>query len=97
MDDDFKFSNEFEEKYPFLLNLFELIKDRCKLKGITIKNIQNLNWCERYLFEREFENVAIDFGYNSQGFIGRVTPLNKTCNSPALLNELSLIIRNLSL
>ena len=70
--------------------------ESCKIQNILIQKITNLEWRERYTFERGCERAVLDFEYNQTGFVGRVLPLSNLSNSPILIKELELIIKNFS-
>lgn len=90
------YPEELGEEKPFLLNIYNSLIQPCSIENITIANIENLDWRERYTFERGSEKVVLDFEYNLAGFVGRVYPLTNSCNSDGLILDLELIIKNLS-
>ena len=58
------------------------------LNGINIKEIQHKQYKERYFFVRNNESAVIDFEYNSNGFYGRVVPIQNITNSRILLSDI---------
>jgi len=81
-----EFDQAIEKKLSFTKCLFDdliLI-----LNGINIKEIQHKEYKERYFFVRNNESAVIDFEYNSNGFFGRVVPIQNMTNSQILLSDI---------
>ena len=95
-DSEYFYPEELGEEKPFLLFIYNLMNEACSIQNILITKITNLEWRERYTFERGGEQAVLDFEYNQTGFVGRVLPLSNLSNSPILVKELELIIKNLS-
>lgn len=89
-----QFDTDLEEQKPFLKNLYD-----CLIENLAedefIAGIKNLNWKDRYTFEKNGNSCVIDFEYNGQGFFGRVLPLERNCNSPEMLAKVKQIVDKL--
>ena len=90
-----EFDLNIEESYPFLKTLFESVKSHSIPFKIQIENIEHKQYHEKYTLIRNCESAVIHFEYNDIGFIGRVMPIEKECNSQLLLNDLRLIIEQI--
>lgn len=83
-----EFELDIEEEKPFLKNLADALYDELENYGIKIFDINHQNYRERYTFRRASEVAVIDFEYNSDGFFGRVVPIESKCNSERMLFEI---------
>lgn len=81
------FDNEIEEKFPFTKNLFDDLSMLFETINITIENIEHQQYKERYTLMRNQEKAVVDFEYNSNGFFGRVLPLQNKSNSQSLISD----------
>ena len=90
-----KFDSEIEEKFSFTRSLFDDLILSFKETKIKIENIEHQQYKERYTFNRNNEKVVIDFEYNSNGFFGRVLPIQNKSNSQELISEIQTILKNL--
>lgn len=82
-----EFDVKIEEEMPFLVFLYEVLVAQLTKSNITIEEINHKSYRERYVFSRENEKAIIDFEYNGNGFFGRVLPLDNSCNSSLLIDE----------
>lgn len=86
-----KFDQDIGEDKPFLLNLFDQLAEHLN-DGETITNIQHFEFRERYTIEKNNRSCVFDFEYNKEGFFGRVTPLEKHCNSSEILMKIKTVV-----
>lgn len=89
-----EFDIAIEEEKPFLKNLFDFISKGLS-EGEIISKIQHLEYRERYTIENKSKSCVIDFEYDKAGFLGRVLPLEKKCESPGLLTKIKSIVNKL--
>jgi hypothetical protein len=89
-----EFDIEIEEEKPFLKNLFDSISKELSEKE-TIRNIQHLQYKERYTIEKNGNSYIIDFEYDGAGFFGRVLPLENKCDSSEMLAKIKALVNNL--
>ncbi len=87
--DKITFDVEQEEKYPFTRILFDDLENLLDNSGIYIRDVEHLQFRERYTFCRDQEEGIIDFEYNSSGFFSRVVPQLTSSNSKNLLTDLT--------
>ena len=90
-----EFDLSIEESYPFLKTLYDSIENHLKAFDIHIKNVEHKQYHEKYTLARNIEKLVVHFEYNASGFIGRVLPIDKECNSQKLLDDLSIIIEQI--
>lgn len=83
-----EFEFDLEEKFPFTRNLFDDITCLLDDSDIKIELVDHLEYKERYTFKRNLEEAVIDFEYKSNGFFGRVVPIQKQSNSAMLLSNI---------
>ena len=81
---------DFDSTKPFTEALHRDMLSALTDTGITIRNIEHLQYKERYTFIRGAEACVLDFNYNQEGFFGSVMSLPSRSTSPALLS----LIRN---
>lgn len=89
------FEVEHEEKFPFTRYLFDDLESLFTTNEIRIEAVEHHLYRERYTLVKGSQTAVIDFEYNQHGFFGRVLPMTKQSNSPALLAEVQLAIQTL--
>ncbi len=87
----FDYDNELSKTMPFLNNMFDQLSNECLLMDIVIKQIDHLDWKERYYFTKDNFEAVIDFEYNSKGSWGRILPIENKCNSSNLILDIKTI------
>lgn len=90
-----EFEFDLEEKFPFTRNLFDNITATLIESSIKIELVEHKEYKERYTFKRNEEEAVIDFEYKSNGFFGRVVPIQKQSNSIQLIFDIKNILQNL--
>ncbi|MEZ9281806.1 AAA family ATPase [Vibrio cyclitrophicus] len=55
--------------------------------GITVLDIKQNSWCQRYTLSKNNETAVIDFYYNGKHQFNRVAPMPNASSSKALLKE----------
>jgi hypothetical protein len=90
-----EFDVEFEEKYPFTIDLFDDLEFVLKESAITIFAIQHLHYKERYTFKRNQDAAVLDFEYNKDGFFGRIVPIQNKTTNQSLLASIQTAIKKL--
>jgi tRNA A37 threonylcarbamoyladenosine biosynthesis protein TsaE len=83
-----EFDFELEEAFPFTRSLFDDMMALFKETAITIDGIEHLKYKERYTFKRNNEKAVMDFEYKTNGFFGRVVPIQNQTNSHALISNI---------
>ncbi|NHQ59051.1 AAA family ATPase [Chlorobium sp. BLA1] len=77
---------DFDSTKPFTEALYRDMLSALTYIGIIIRNVEHLQYKERYTFIRGVETCVLDFNYNQEGFFGSVMPLASRSTSPALLS-----------
>jgi hypothetical protein len=90
-----EFDVEFEEKYPFTIDLFDDLEFVLKESAITIFAIQHLHYKERYTFKRNQDAAVLDFEYNKDGFFGRIVPIQNKTTNQSLLASIQTAVKKL--
>ena len=90
-----EFEFDQEEQYPFTRNLFDDISLALGSSLIEIESIDHREYRERYTFKRSSEIAVIDFEYKSNGFWGRILPVNKESNSKPLIADIKTVLQTL--
>jgi hypothetical protein len=90
-----EFDVEFEEKYPFTIDLFDDLEFVLKESAITIFAIQHLYYKERYTFKRNQDAAVLDFEYNKDGFFGRIVPIQNKTTNQSLLASIQTAVKKL--
>ena len=83
-----EFEFELEERYPFTKNLFDDLHKLFPDSGISISDLEHMQYKERYSFIRGEETAVIDFEYKDNGFFGRVVPVKNRTNSNRLIESI---------
>jgi hypothetical protein len=84
----------FEFREPFLEQYHEMLSEKCSDKNIQIANLEALNWCQRYYFERDGRSAVIDISYSGKHQITRYQPVPNRGSCPELVAEVSEVIEN---
>jgi tRNA A37 threonylcarbamoyladenosine biosynthesis protein TsaE len=79
---------EFDPSKPFTEALYQDMLGVLTGTGVTIQDIEHIQYKERYRFVKGEEVCILDFNYNGDGFFGKIEPLPKRSNSPALLSDI---------
>jgi hypothetical protein len=87
-----EFDIELEEKFPFLISLYEDLKELFKNTTITIQEVEHLQYKERYHFSKNNHKIVVDIEYKLSGFFGRIIPIQSDSNNQSLLNEIQQIL-----
>lgn len=90
-----EFDFDLEENYPFLKTLYDDIQTLSAASSISIDEISHQQYRERYFFKRGMERVVIDFVYRGDGFFVQAVPLERECNSPLLLKDITHLLQTL--
>jgi hypothetical protein len=81
---------EFEEKF---LNTFHTrLRPLVEKQGITITDVELLNWALRYTVNRSGANAVFDVYFNGKNQFTRYDPIKSLCNSKPLLDDIETII-----
>ncbi len=84
--DQFMFEQEF-------LNAFHLrIVSITTERGIIIRNVEALQWSQRYTFTRDREVAVYDVYYNSGNQFTRCQPLKTACSPGSLVGDVGLML-----
>jgi hypothetical protein len=89
------FDNEIEESFPFTKNLFDDLSMLFESMNITIENVEHKQYKERYTLIRKNKKAVVDFEYNSNGFFGRVLPIQNKSNSQSLISDIQTALQRL--
>jgi hypothetical protein len=87
-----EFDIELEEKFPFLISLYEDLTELFKNTTITIQEVEHLQYKERYHFSKNNHKIVVDIEYKLSGFFGRIIPIQSASNNQSLLNEIQQLL-----
>jgi len=84
---------EFDPSKPYTEALYHDMLRVLDETDIMIKDVEHVQYKERYRFARGAEECVLDFNYSGGGFFGKVEPLPKRSNGPALQSDLKRAIQ----
>jgi len=83
-------SFEFEEE--FLNDFHKRLQSLAEQKGITINNVESMDWKQRYSFIQSGESAVFDIFYNGKNKFTKCAPVKNACSSKSLSAEIQAIL-----
>jgi len=83
-------SFEFEEE--FLNDFHKRLQSLAEQKGITINNVESMDWKQRYSFIQSGESAVFDIFYNGKNKFTKCAPVKNACSSKSLSSEIQAIL-----
>ncbi|MDN3616764.1 AAA family ATPase [Vibrio gallaecicus] len=80
-------AHDFSFEKPHLETFHERLTSVYLEHGITVLDIKQNSWCQRYTLSKNNETAVIDFYYNGKHQFNRVAPMPNASSSKALLKE----------
>jgi hypothetical protein len=84
----------FDFAEPFLQEFYEFIFLKVSSEGISILEIKQSDWLQKYIFSKGNFIAELDFHYGSRKTFTKMTPQPKRSSSIELLNEIISLIGN---
>ena len=82
---------------PFLDEFHCKLLDRAKEKDISVTDVREMQWCQRYSFESGSETAEIDIFYNSKGVFTKCQPVgHKATFGPLVTDVIELLTDGMS-
>jgi hypothetical protein len=81
---------EFEE--DFLSDFHKELYSLAEQKGITINNVESMDWKQRYTFIRSGESAVFDIFYNGKNQFTKCAPVRNACSSNSLSADVQAIL-----
>ena len=80
----------FEEK--FLNDFHKRLHPLVEKKGITIANVESLDWAQRYTFIRSGKNAVFDVFFNGKKQFTKYAPVKNLCTSKPLSDDIQKVL-----
>jgi hypothetical protein len=87
-------SFEFEEE--FLNDFHKSLHPLAEQKGITISNVESLDWSQRYTFVQSGEKAVFNIFYSAKNRITKYAPDKSACTSKSLSADILTILTELT-
>ena len=83
---------EFRFEKPFLNDFHQKVLSLCAKCRITVRNVAEQQWSQRYTFTRDNEVAVYDIWYNGRSQFGTCQPLINACSPGSLVNEVGVLL-----
>ncbi|WP_020560810.1 ATP-dependent DNA helicase [Thiofilum flexile] len=87
-----KIGNPFKFEEEFLSDFYQRLAPLAEEKNIFIKNIESMDWKQRYTFVQSTEMAVFDIFYNGKKQFTTCLPIRGFCTSSTLVNEVNLML-----
>jgi len=77
---------------PFLNDFHRQVVNLAGKKGITIQNVVEQQWAQRYTFTRDNEVAVYDVYYNAKNQFRKCQPLIQACSPGPLVDDVGLLL-----
>ncbi len=88
-------NGEFNFAEPFLREFYEYVTSKVNPVGISVFEIEQYNWLQKYIFKKGGFIAEIDFYYNNKKQFTRYIPQPQKSTSTELLNQIISLIKDL--
>ncbi|SMG66587.1 [weak similarity to] ATP-dependent exoDNAse (exonuclease V), alpha subunit-helicase superfamily I member [methanotrophic bacterial endosymbiont of Bathymodiolus sp.] len=83
-------SFEFDE--DFLNDFHSRLHPLTDQRGITINNVESMDWKQRYTFTQSGESAVFDVFYNGKNQFTKYAPVKNACTSNSLSSDIQTIL-----
>ncbi len=85
-------TQEFRFEKPFLNDFHQKVLSLCADCRITVRNVAEQQWSQRYTFTRDSEVAVYDIWYNGKSQFGKCQPLITACSPGGLVSDVGVLL-----